>query len=93
MDVKLALRVVTAILEYEELKDKQKEAIEACADRKDVFMSLPTGYGKSLCCQILPVLFDALYGHQTLSSIIVVVTAAQLAVDIFTLCGCVIQQD
>ena len=60
MDVKSALRVATAMLEYKELKDKQKEAIKAFASRKDVFVSLPTGYGKLLCYQILPVLFDAL---------------------------------
>ena len=49
MDVESALRVATATLEYEELKDKQKEAIKAFASGKDVFVSLPTGYGKSLC--------------------------------------------
>ena len=60
MDVKSAMQ------EYEELKDKQKEAVKAFASGKDVFVSLHTEYGKSLC---LPVLFDALRGHQTSSSI------------------------
>ena len=74
MDVESAL---TARLRYEELKDEQKEAVKAFANGKDVFVSLPTGYGKSLCYQILPVLFDALRGQperQTVSSIVVVVS-------------------
>ena len=39
------LTVATARLGYAELKDKQKEAIKAFASGKDVFVSLPTGYG------------------------------------------------
>ena len=37
--------VAAAWLGYEELKDKQKEAIKAFASGKDIFVSLPTGYG------------------------------------------------
>ena len=74
MDVKSALKVAAARLGIEELKDKQKEAIMSFASGKDVFVALPTGYGKSLCYQVLPVLFDALRGHSTPTSVIIVVT-------------------
>ena len=74
MDFDSALKVAVARLGIEELKDKQKEAIESFASGKDVFVALPTGYGKSLCYQVLPILFDALRGHPTPTSIIVVVT-------------------
>ena len=41
-----------------ELKLKQVEAIRLVYERKDAFVWLPTGYGKSICFQILPYLFD-----------------------------------
>ena len=36
------------------LKGKQREAITSFVDGHDVFVSLPTGYGKSLCYTLLP---------------------------------------
>ena len=75
MDFEAALKAAAARLGVAELKDKQREAIKSFVSGKDVFVALPTGYGKSLCYQILPVLFDALRGHPTeQTSIIVVVT-------------------
>lgn len=40
------------------LRDKQREAVEEFMMSKDTFVSLPTGYGKSLIYGILPVAFD-----------------------------------
>ena len=40
------------------VKDQQKQAILAAYNGKDVFVFLPTGFGKSVCFQILPFLFD-----------------------------------
>lgn len=40
------------------LKDKQLEAIKALYQGSDVFLWLPTGYGKSICYQAIPFLFD-----------------------------------
>ena len=51
---------------YDSIKQKQRAAIEAfITEGKDVFVSLPTGYGKSLCYILLPWVFDSL-GNQTL---------------------------
>ena len=50
------------------LKDKQREAIKAVNDGKDVFLWLPTGYGKSICYQALPFLFDFKLKRTTLPS-------------------------
>ena len=40
------------------LKDQQLQAIHAVYSGKDVFVFLPTGFGKSICYQVLPFLFD-----------------------------------
>ncbi len=43
-------------LGYDKLKDLQVEVILSFLTGKDVFAILPTGYGKSLCFAILPLL-------------------------------------
>ena len=40
------------------IKERQREAVQALYEGKDIFLWLPTGYGKSICYQILPFLFD-----------------------------------
>ena len=40
------------------LKPKQEEALVHLCDGWDVFACFPTGYGKSLCYQLLPFMFD-----------------------------------
>ena len=44
-----------------EFKDKQLEAIK-CFCAGHVFVSLPTGYGKSLIYAVLPLIFDRIKG-------------------------------
>ena len=51
---------------------KQREVVEAFVCGRDVFVCLPTGYGKSFCYGCLPIVFDCLRGQT--SSIVVVVT-------------------
>lgn len=45
------------------LKDKQFDAIRLFCSGSDVFVSLPTGYGKSVIYGILPLVFDKLKGR------------------------------
>ena len=62
----------TRILGYCSLKDKQKEAIVAFLSGKDVFVALPTGYGKSLSYGCLPGAFDILRKTEKKSIAIVI---------------------
>ena len=54
------------------MKDKQEESIMEFAKGRDVFVSLPTGYGKSLCTVILPSVFDELRKSDKKSIVLVV---------------------
>ena len=42
------------------LKPQQREALLSFVLGKDVFVSLPTGFGKSFCYALLPLVFDRL---------------------------------
>lgn len=46
------------------LKDKQKEVIHAFLSAQNAFISLPTGYGKSLIYALLPLIFDSIRGKE-----------------------------
>ena len=55
------------------LNDYQREAITPFVNKKtDLFINLPTGYGKSLVYQALPLVFDTVHG--TVGHIVVVVS-------------------
>ena len=51
---------------------EQLQIVKAFVGGRDVFVSLPTGAGKSLCFAILPLVFDVL--HQQSGSIAVIVS-------------------
>lgn len=45
------------------LKPEHKESIKYFVDGKDVFLWLPTGFGKSICYEVLPFMFDKKLGR------------------------------
>ncbi len=71
--IKLALESVSSRLGYAALHEEQ-EAVNAFASGRDVFISLPTGSGKSLCFAVLPWLFDRLYPYHQGRSIVIIVS-------------------
>ena len=57
-----ALVYVAQKLRLERLNEKQAEAVTAFIGGKDVFVSLPTGYGKLVCFQSVPFVLDNIGG-------------------------------
>lgn len=62
------------------LKDEQKACIKSVYEGKDVFVWLPTGFGKSICYEVLPFVLGDKLG-QTDSLVIVVSPLVSLMVD------------
>ena len=58
-DIRSAIREASAEIGVA-LKEKQQEALLYFCRGRDVFVSLPTGYGKSMIYGILPVVFNKL---------------------------------
>ena len=63
MEVEAAIDRAANAVGLTSLKPLQREAIRAFASGNDVFVSLPTGYGKSFCYVTLPFVFDFMLGQ------------------------------
>lgn len=58
-DFESVFQIVCEKFQIEALNDHQKRALHAYIEEKqDVFINLPTGFGKSLIYQALPLIFD-----------------------------------
>ena len=66
------IRKAGQCLGYSKLKKEQEMARLSFISGIDVFVSLPTGYGESLCFALLPRVFDLLRGVENQSIAIVV---------------------
>ena len=62
MEFGAAVEEATAFMYFLSLKPKQVEALQNFTSGHDVFVALPTGYGKSVIYAILPRLFNNLLG-------------------------------
>ena len=62
--IESALMKSASEMGYPSVKPQQREAILSFVSGKDVFVSLPTGYGKSLCFGCLPLIFKELRKEQ-----------------------------
>ena len=70
MDVDSAIVQAARKLGYGEVKSEQSRVIREIVAGNDVFVALPTGYGKSLCYALLPLVFDFVRGRRLASSIV-----------------------
>lgn len=77
-------------LAFEEVKKKfkvsnilpeQEASIREFFKKKNVFVNLPTGYGKSFIYQCLPIVYDVLHANPRGSSIIVVISPLRSLMD------------
>ena len=70
-----AIRSVCERVGITSLKEKQREALKAIVcNKKDTFICLPTGYGKSLCYALLQLLFDKLLCREDGTSIVICIS-------------------
>lgn len=69
--IKCSLQLILPSFGITALKKEQEQAIIAFVEDRDVFVCLPTGFGKSLCYFILPRLFNMLQ-HSTSKMAVVV---------------------
>ena len=70
-ELKSVVSAAVRSLGYDVVKPEQEQALLAFLRGHDVFVSLPTGYGKSLCYAALPAAFDSL-GNRPKSIVIAV---------------------
>ena len=78
-DISEAISSTTEKLGYRELRPNQELAVRHFLQGHDVFVSLPTGGGKSLCYCLLPKAFDFLRQNVEGSQCIVVVVSPLIA--------------
>ena len=80
----IAYALLKLKMSHVSLKEEQRSSMGAIYDGDDVFVWLPTGYGKSLCYQALPFLIDfkkGLVDTEKRSAVLVISPLVALMVD------------
>ena len=62
-------------LGYNKIKEEQLEVVLSFIAGNDVFVCLPTGFGKSLCFSMLPKVFDLLGAEKSIVIVLTPLTA------------------
>ena len=62
--VESAVYTVINKLGFSSLKPQQTKVVSAFIGKRDVFVVLPTGFGKTLCFTCLPMVFNPVLSHQ-----------------------------
>lgn len=78
-DVNRAVSTAAQEMGYSKLRGNQEKVVKTFLQHRDVFVSLPTGSGKSLCYCILPFVFDKIRRTKTEFQSIVVVVSPLIA--------------
>ena len=71
---KCAINKVLNVFQVHSLYKEQEEALVQFFSKRDVFVNLPTPYGKSLIFQAAPVMADIILRRSTGTSIVVVIS-------------------
>ncbi|KAK3735908.1 hypothetical protein QZH41_010200 [Actinostola sp. cb2023] len=72
--------------EIENIFQEQEDAMKAFFEKGNVFVNLPTGYGKSLVFQCLPIVADVLYERPGGTSVLVVISPLQSLMEDQVMC-------
>ena len=70
------IQAAASSLGYAEIRLLQETAVRVFMTGSDVFLSIPTGVGKSLCYAVLPRVLDMLRGNDTSQPLVILVSAA-----------------
>ena len=70
-----AVKEASSLLGYSSLKEEQLCSIKAFMDGRDVFVILPTGFGKSACFTCLPLAIDIYQGRSANKKSIIIVVS------------------
>lgn len=73
-DVERMIAEAASLYGYANLKAEQTRVLKSFLEGRDVFVSLPTEYGKSLCYALLPAIFNMKMGLAEKTSICLVVS-------------------